>query len=478
MNSISFFNDLGINGESSFGEEAAALGKLSSAGFPIAPGFVLPNSSYGEFLGQKAARALLGSYDPQDPAKFTVATASLVIPSRLVAELEGFYRSLSGPRDIQVALRFNGREERVASFAELKSLLKRVWVRHLGEVAERGGSFYQEPLPVIVQQDTYAPLKGTLFTVAPEFGGADFCLVEVNHPAGKERLVFEKGTDELVKRTTAGMVGEPTPVKDLQDLADWASKIEQVLGPSWQISWKQHRGEVTFEQVKRLYLPSRRVSSLSLWLKVSSLNEAVQHAQDSAGFTVSDGELAVSLATQYPNRPVVLLLEATDFNQLDKFRSGRHRQGLKNLHLALPPVRTVDGLREVKRYLSGEKIQRGPALKFFFRASYPGNIVLLDQFLAVGVDGVILDEEALAKGFLGTTQSVEPDESLLFAIKEARKAVQAAKAEFLYLAGRARSWILFELVRSEVAALIISPANEKEHRQALAEAEVERLSQK
>ena len=478
MNSLSFFNDLGLDGESSFGEEAAALGKLSSASFPVAPGFALPNAAYGEFLGQKAARSLIGSYDPQNPGLFTAATSSLILPSRLSLELEGFYRSLSGPRDIQVSVRFDGREERAGNFAELKSLLKQLWITHLGEVAERGGSFYQEPLPVVVQQDTYAPLKGTLFTVAPEFGGADFCLVEVSHPSGKERLVFEKGTNDLVKRTTVGMVGEPTPVKELIDLATWAAKIEQVLGPAWQVTWKQYRGEVAFEQVKKLYLPSRRVSSLGVWLKVSSLSEAVQHQQDAAGFTCEEGELAVNLATQYPNRPVLLLLEATDFNELDKFRSGRHRQGLKNLHLVLPPVRTVDGLREVKRYLSGEKIQRGPALKFYFRASYPGNIVLLDQFLAVGVDGVVLDEEALAKGFLGTTQAVEPDESLLFAIKETRKAVQAAKAEFLYLGGRARSWILFELVRSEIAALIVPASHEKEHRQVLAEAEVERLAQK
>ncbi|MEX1061919.1 MAG: hypothetical protein WEC39_02330 [Patescibacteria group bacterium] len=478
MNSISFFNDLGLNGEASFGEEAASLGKLSSAGLPVAPGFVLPNAAYGEFLGQKAAHTLLGSYDPQEPGKFTAAVSSLKLPSRLAAELEGFYRSLSGPRDIRVAVRFNGREERATNFAELKNFVKQAWVKHLGEVAERGGNFYQEPLPILVQQDTYAPLRGTLFTVAPEFGGSDFCLVEVNHPAGKERLVFEKGTNDLVKRTTAGMVGDPTAVKDLADLANWAQKVEQILGSAWQVSFKQYRGEVTFEQVKRLYLPSRRVSSLALWIKVSSLNEAVQHAQEAAGFTTADGELAVSLATSYPNRPVILLLEATDFNQLDRFRNGRHRGGLKNLHLALPPVRTVDGLREVKRYLSGEKIQRGTALKFFFRASYPGNIVLMDQFLAVGVDGVILDEEALAKGFLGTSQTVEPDESLLFAIKETRKAAQAAKAEFMYLAGRARSWILFELVRSDVSALIISSQYEAEHRQALAEAEVERLSQK
>src|SRR3972149_1219729 len=123
---------------------------------------------------------------------------------------------------------------------------------------------------------------------------------------------------------------------------------------------------------------------------------------------------------RFPQNPVLFFLEPFNFDQLDAFREGKRKVGLKNLHLILPPVRTVDGMRELKRYLSGEKIQRGPNLKFFFQVAYPSNVILMEQFLRIGVDGAILNEEELSRSLLGTTERGEPDESLLWAVKESR----------------------------------------------------------
>ena len=94
----------------------------------------------------------------------------------------------------------------------------------------------------------------------------------------------------------------------------------------------------------------------------------------------------------------------------------------------------------------------------------------------MGVDGVIFDEAALAQGLLGSETKVEPDESFTWAIKHAGKVCKSAGVELLYLGDRARSWVLFELVRRGVKGIVVPQKQQKEFNQALQEAEGERLS--
>jgi len=474
MRTLSFLHDIELRDSASFGEEASALGDLASAGAPVSPGFVLPVSTYAEFLASRKVKEAFAAGSPQDSQKLRSLLAGVALPSRLASEVEEFYRSLSGPRDIRVSVRAEGRDEEADSAPAVVSAVKRIWIDHLAGVYDRGGNPFQEPLPILVQQVSQADLSGTIFTSAADLGSTDFCTIEVYHSNGKERMVFEKGTDELVKRTVSGMVDRPAGETDLKDLIDWAVKIEQILGGPFGLEWNRYRGELVFGRAKRVFLPLARTSSLEVWIEVHP--GSVPDSKEFSGLVCRDAEWALSLAKSYPDREVLLVLEAGEFEQLDKFRDGKHKTGLKNLHLVLPPVRTVDGVREIKRYLSGERIQRGPHLKFFFRLYYPANLVLLEEFLETGLDGVILDEEALARGFLGTKESVEPDETIIWAIREASRKCRSAGAELFYLGRRARSFVLFELVRSHVQGLIFPQEYQAEHVRALQEAEVERLS--
>jgi hypothetical protein len=172
----------------------------------------------------------------------------------------------------------------------------------------------------------------------------------------------------------------------------------------------------------------------------------------------------------------LFFLEPFNFDQLDAFREGKRKIGLKNLHLVLPPVRTVDGMRELKRYLSGEKIQRGPNLKFFFQVAYPSNVILMEQFLRIGVDGIILNEEELARSLLGTTERVEPDESLLWAIKESRRQSQLDGVELLYRAAQLRDWVLAEATRVGLDGIIVPQHQYPQYSRILQEIEGERLA--
>ncbi len=473
MHSLSFLAEISLGDASSFGEEAAALGDLTKAGVSVSPAFVLPAAAYGEFLARKEVKSILNLCDSKKPEEFHRLLMGIPLPTRLAKEIEGFYRSLSGPRDTLVSVRSVRAKKQVSDAPSLLSTIKRFWVDHMLSICDRGGNFFKEPLPIIVQQVVGSDFSGNLHTSSPEVGSTDFCAVEVNHPSGKERFIFEKGTADVTKRIVSGVVEAPTAREEVADLVSWSQKIEQILGGSYTVSWKNYRGEFVFEEIKTVFLPRLRTTALEVWFDVDGVPDS---AEGVWGFVVRDAATAKDTAKKFPSHKVLLLLEGIDFEQIDEFREARHKEGLKNLHLTLPPVRTVDGLREIKRHLSGERIQRGPHLKFFFRAFYPANVILLKQFLEVGVDGVIFDEAALAQGLLGAETKVEPDDSLGWAISEASKIAKSEGVELLYLGDRARSWVLFELVRRGVKGIIVPQKHQKEFSKALQEAEGERLS--
>ncbi len=473
MRTLVFLQEIGLRDASAFGEEAAALSDLYKVNVPIAPAFVLPSAAYAEFLSSKPARQTLSFSGARDPESLRRELSGLLVPPRLSREITEFYRRLSGPRDTFVSVRTSNVANRIGSSDELIATVKRIWVDHLVTIHIRGGSFFREALPILVQQETVADFSGKLFTSAEELTSSDLCLVEVDHPEGKERFVFEKSTGRGVRRTVSGLVGNPTDAQALSELSVWASKIEQVLGGAFGLGWTSHRGQFVFNQIKRVFLPQVRASALNIWVEIT--NHIPESITDVGGMVTRDADRAVEIAQRFPHRPVLFFLEPFNFEQLDSFREGKRKVGIKNLHLILPPVRTVDGMRELKRYLSGEKIQRGANLKFFFQAVYPTNVILLDQFLQVGVDGVVLNEEEMSKSLLGTTEKVEPDESLIWAVKETARQCRAGRTEFLYRAGQPRDWLLLELTRLGVDGVIVPQHQHSQYVESLRTAEGERL---
>jgi len=468
MRTLAFLDEIGVRDAARFGEEAAAAGDLAKAGVPVASAFALPIAAYSEFLSTKRVKESLSACDLRHPEELRRLLLAISFPPRLGEEVREFYRKLSGPRDIVVVVRAGDKEEKASGEDELISTIKKFWVDHLVGVCERGGNFSSESLPLLVQEETASQFSGNLFTTARELENPDFCLVEINHPQGKERFVFEKGSTDPVKRTTTGQVDNPTSKEELSDFSSWASKVERVLGSAYFLTWRKMQEDFVFVRLKKIFLPRVRKTAIALWL---DLDEARGESFEGVGGFVARSALrAIEVAERFPKQEVLFFLENPDFEQLARFREGRYKVGLKNLHLVLPPVRTVDGLSEMKRLISGEGIRRGPNLKFFLHLAYPSNVILLEQLLDSGVDGVVFEEEGMTKGLLGTKETVEPDESLVWAIAETAKKCRG-KYELFYLGGRARSWVLFEIVRLGVNGIIIPQRYQTEYTQALLETE-------
>lgn len=101
-------------------------------------------------------------------------------------------------------------------------------------------------------------------------------------------------------------------------------------------------------------------------------------------------------AFRYINDPKVFELE------LKAIKNVRNRMGLKNLWLMIPFVRTVKELIDVKRIISACGLYRSPTFKLWMMVEIPSNVILLDKFIEVGIDGISIGSNDLTMLILGT----------------------------------------------------------------------------
>src|SRR5690606_31284267 len=79
----------------------------------------------------------------------------------------------------------------------------------------------------------------------------------------------------------------------------------------------------------------------------------------------------------------------------------RVRQYYKNVWVMAPFVRTPHELSEIKTLISEEGLYRGGSFKLFMMAEVPSNVLLLDQFIGAGIDGISIGSNDLTQLILG-----------------------------------------------------------------------------
>ena len=104
----------------------------------------------------------------------------------------------------------------------------------------------------------------------------------------------------------------------------------------------------------------------------------------------------------------------------------RNKREFRNVQLMIPFVRTVEELTEVKKLVSAAGLRRGGNFKFWMMAEIPSNIILLEDFAAVGIDGISIGSNDLAMLTLGadrdnskTSKYTEENPAVLRLIEEA-----------------------------------------------------------
>jgi len=88
--------------------------------------------------------------------------------------------------------------------------------------------------------------------------------------------------------------------------------------------------------------------------------------------------------------------------ELSAIKRVRNKLGLKNLWLMIPFVRTPEELLEVKKIITSNKLFRSSSFKLLMMVEIPSNVILLEEFLKVGIDGVSIGSNDLTMLIMGT----------------------------------------------------------------------------
>ncbi len=105
----------------------------------------------------------------------------------------------------------------------------------------------------------------------------------------------------------------------------------------------------------------------------------------------------------------MLLNPRSVVHELKALEMAREKRGYKNIHLILPFVRTPHELKQLKKILTGFQLNRRVNLKHFLSIDTMNTVLMLDDCIDVGLDGIFVDSDILAQSVL----SIDPDNELL-----------------------------------------------------------------
>jgi pyruvate,water dikinase len=112
--------------------------------------------------------------------------------------------------------------------------------------------------------------------------------------------------------------------------------------------------------------------------------------------------------------------------ELEAIKKVRNKNGCKNLWVMIPFVRTPQELLTIKKIMAANGLTRSSSFKLFMMVEIPTNVLRLDDFLDVGIDGVSIGSNDLTMLIMGTDRDNsevanafnERDPSVLWALEK------------------------------------------------------------
>jgi len=187
-------------------------------------------------------------------------------------------------------------------------------------------------------------------------------------------------------------------------------------------------------------------------------------------------------ASRYIASPEVFNME------LEAIKLVRNKYGYKNIWLMIPFVRTPQELIEVKKIVSDAGLLRSPSFKFLMMTEIPSNVIQLDKFIDVGIDGISIGSNDLTMLTLGLDRDNgevaksfnEMDPAVLWSLK--RLITKAKKRGILCsICGQAPSnypELVEKLVKWGATSISVSPDAIDATREIVAAAEKRKVIQK
>lgn len=152
--------------------------------------------------------------------------------------------------------------------------------------------------------------------------------------------------------------------------------------------------------------------------------------------------------------------------ELEAIKQVRNKGGFNNLWLMIPFVRTPKELEDVKKIISSLGLHRSSSFKLWMMVEIPSNVILIEEFISKGIDGISIGTNDLTMLILGTDRdnsevAPEFDErnpAVLFAID---KVIRAADKSGITssICGQAASYseILDVAIKAGVTSVSVTP---------------------
>lgn len=187
-------------------------------------------------------------------------------------------------------------------------------------------------------------------------------------------------------------------------------------------------------------------------------------------------------AARYIASPEVFELE------LEAIKEVRNKKGLKNLWIMIPFVRTPEELAEVKKLVAASGLARSATFKLWMMCEIPTNVLRIEDFLEVGIDGVSIGSNDLTMLTMGTDRDnsevahdfSELDPSVLWSFERVIKAC-AKKGVTTSMCGQAPSDypdLVEKLVSWGITSVSVNPDAVHHVRATVAHAERRMISRK
>lgn len=153
--------------------------------------------------------------------------------------------------------------------------------------------------------------------------------------------------------------------------------------------------------------------------------------------------------------------------ELQAIKNVREKKEYTNLNLMLPFVRTVNELKQVKSIISAHGLRRSNLFKLYMMVEIPSNVILIEDFIQEGIDGVSIGSNDLTMLTLGIDRDNEEvahefnerDQAMLWSYEKVIKAANKYKIASS-ICGQAPSVfpdLVQRLVELGVGSISVSP---------------------
>lgn len=248
--------------------------------------------------------------------------------------------------------------------------------------------------------------EGDIVTVNGEtghiFSGGNIIISEISKEKEKERKKYKKNLKTATKVYVN--LGEP-------DLAKKVSKLNVdgvgLLRAEFMIANIGIHPKQAIKLKKQDKFVNHLIKDLTTFCKSFGSRPVIYRATD---FKTNEYRSLEGGETWEPKEPNPMLgyrgafryITDPEVFNLELRAIKKVRAKYKNLHLMIPFVRSPEELRRVRRFVEVEGFFEDPSFKFWMMVELPVNVILLDKFIEVGIDGVSIGSNDLTMLLQGT----------------------------------------------------------------------------